>query len=84
MIGAYVVIPTIGFYMLNYDDEDYRDEPEWLKQNYYYFKLFGKPTRFPKPFEVGTLVSSVVEKTLDWVRTNEPQEWSRFAKQFFN
>jgi hypothetical protein len=82
MIGAYVVIPTIGFYMLNYDDEDYRDEPEWLKQNYYYFKLFGKPTRFPKPFEVGTLVSSVVEKTLDWVRTNEPQEWSRFAKQF--
>lgn len=31
---------------------------------------------------MGTLVSSVVEKTLDWVRTNEPQEWSRFAKQF--
>lgn len=51
MIGAYVVIPTIGFYMLNYDDEDYRDEPEWLKQNYYYFKLFGKPTRFPKPLK---------------------------------
>ena len=83
MIGAYVAIPTIGFYMLNYDDADYRDEPEWLKQNYYYFKINDKPYRFPKPFEVGTLVSSVIEKSLDWVRTNEPQEWSRFTKQFF-
>jgi len=69
--------------MLNYDDADYRDEPEWLKQNYYYFKINDKPYRFPKPFEVGTFVSSVIEKSLDWVRTNEPQEWSRFAKQFF-
>jgi hypothetical protein len=83
MIGAYVAIPTIGFYMLNYDDADYRDEPEWLKQNYYYFKINDKPYRFPKPFEVGTLVSSVIEKSLDWIRTNEPQEWSKFAGQFF-
>ena len=83
MIGAYVAIPTLGFYMLNYDDADYRDEPEWLKQNYYYFKINDKPYRFPKPFEVGTLVSSILEKSFDWVRTNEPQEWSRFTKQFF-
>ena len=29
------------------------------------FKIGDKPYRFPKPFEVGTLVSSMVEKTLD-------------------
>ena len=83
MIGAYVAIPTIGFYMLNYDDEDYKEEPDWIKQNYYYYKINGKAQRFPKPFEVGTLVSSVIEKTLDWVRTNEPQEFGKFAKDFF-
>jgi len=83
MIGAYVVIPTLGFYMLNKDDPDYKEQPEWLKQAYYYFKIGDKPYRFPKPFEVGTLVSSMVEKTLDWVRTNEPQEFARFAKDFF-
>ena len=83
MIGAYVAIPTIGFYMLNKDDPDYKEEPEWIKQNYYYFKIGDKPYRFPKPFEVGTLVSSVIEKTLDWFRTNEPQEFDRFAKDFF-
>ena len=83
MIGAYIVIPTLGFYMLNKDDKDYKEEPEWIKQNYWYFKINDKPYRFPKPFEVGTLVSSVIEKTLDWVRTNEPQEWKRFAKDFF-
>ena len=82
MIGAYVVIPTLGFYMLNKDDPDYKEQPEWLKQAYYYFKIGDKPYRFPKPFEVGTLVSSIVEKTLDWVRTNEPQEFARFAKDF--
>ena len=83
MVGAYVAIPTIGFYMLNYDDEDYKEEPDWIKQNYYYYKINGKGQRFPKPFEVGTLVSSVIEKTLDWVRTNEPQEFGKFAKDFF-
>ena len=83
MIGAYVVIPTLGFYMLNKDDPDYKEEPDWIKQNYYYFRIGDKPYRFPKPFEVGTLVSSVIEKSLDWVRTNEPQQFSRFAKDFF-
>ncbi len=83
MIGAYVVIPTLGFYMLNKDDPDYKEEPDWIKQNYYYFRIGDKPYRFPKPFEVGTLVSSVIEKSLDWVRTNEPQEFARFAKDFF-
>lgn len=83
MIGAYIVIPTIGFYMLNKDDKDYKEQEEWIKQNYWYFKINDKPYRFPKPFEVGTLVASVVEKTLDWVRTNEPQEFGKFAKQFF-
>ena len=83
MIGAYIVIPTLGFYMLNKDDKDYKEEPNWIKQNYWYFKIDDKPYRFPKPFEVGTLVSSVIEKTLDWVRTNEPQEFNNFAKQFF-
>ena len=82
MLGAYVAIPTLGFYMLNYDDEDYRDQPEWLKQAYYYIKIGDKPYRFPKPFEVGTLVSSIIEKSLDWVRTNEPQQWKEFAKDF--
>ena len=83
MVGAYVAVPTIGFYMLNYDDKDYKEEPDWIKQNYYYFKIADKAYRFPKPFEVGTLVSSVIEKTLDWVRTNEPQEFGKFAKDFF-
>ena len=83
MIGAYIAIPTIGFYMLNKDDEDYKEEPDWIKQNYWYFKIDDKPYRFPKPFEVGTLVSSVIEKSLDWLRTNEPQEFAKFAKDFF-
>ena len=82
MLGAYVAIPTLGFYMLNYDDEDYKEQPEWLKQAYYYIKIGDKPYRFPKPFEVGTLVSSIIEKSLDWVRTNEPQQWKEFAADF--
>tara|TARA_R100001509_G_scaffold75209_1_gene42057 strand:- start:303 stop:3929 length:3627 start_codon:yes stop_codon:yes gene_type:complete len=82
MLGAYVAIPTLGFYMLNYNDEDYKEQPDWLKQAYYYFKIGDKPIRFPKPFEVGTLVSSIIEKSLDWVRTNEPQQWKEFAKDF--
>ena len=46
MIGAYVVIPTLGFYMLNKDDPDYKEQPDWLKQAYYYFKIGDKPIDF--------------------------------------
>ena len=86
-IAAGIVIPSLYFWYANKDSEIYRRQPKWVKDNYWVVVMDegtedARVYRIPKPFEVGTLVSSVLEKFLDWYRTNEPQEFDRFASEF--
>jgi hypothetical protein len=55
MIGLTIVLPTIGFYIANLDEngelnEDYKELPDYIKNNKYYVKINGKGYYFPKTF----------------------------------
>ena len=87
MIGLAVVLPTFGFYISNLDkdgelDKDYKELPDYVKNNKYYYKIDGKGRFFPKGFEVGTFFSNLTEKVLDYIRTNEKQEFMSYVKDF--
>ena len=87
MIGLAVVLPTFGFYISNLDkdgelDKDYKELPDYVKNNKYYYKINGKGRFFPKGFEVGTFFSNLTEKVLDYIRTNEKQEFMSYVKDF--
>ena len=87
MVGLTIVLPTIGFYISNLDengelDKDYKELPDYIKNNKYYTKVNGRGVYFPKGFEVGTFFSNSTEKILDWLRTNEKQEWKTYVKDF--
>ena len=82
MVGVTIVLPTLGFYMLNYNNKDYEEQPNFLKMNYWYYEVDGKPKRFPVPFETGTFFKGLVEKTLDWYFKNERKEAIKFAGDF--
>ena len=87
MIGLAVVLPTLGNYISNLDengdlDENYKELPDYIKNNKYYTKVNGKGMFFPKGFEVGTFFSNLTEKVLDYIRTNEKQEFMRYVKDF--
>jgi len=87
MIGLAVVLPTVGNYISNLDengklDKDYQELPDYIKNNKYYFKVNGKGRFFPKGFEVGTFFSNLTEKVLDYLRTNEKQEFMSYVKDF--
>jgi len=87
MIGLAVVVPTVGNYISNLDengelDKDYQELPDYIKNNKYYFKVNGKGRFFPKGFEVGTFFSNLTEKVLDYLRTNEKQEFMSYVKDF--
>jgi hypothetical protein len=87
MIGLAVVLPTVGNYISNLDengelDKDYQELPDYIKNNKYYFKINGKGRFFPKGFEVGTFFSNLTEKVLDYLRTNERQEFMSYVKDF--
>ncbi len=81
MIGLTVVLSTYFAYMSNVKDdgeldEDFKELPDYIKNNKYYTKVNGKGVFFPKGFEVGTFFSNLTEKVLDYLRTNEKQEFS--------
>ena len=87
MIGLAVVLPTVGNYISNLDengelDKDYQELPDYIKNNKYYVKVNGKGRFFPKGFEVGTFFSNLTEKVLDYLRTNEKQEFMSYVKDF--
>ena len=87
MIGLTVVLPTIGFYIGNLDengdlDKDYEELPDYIKNNKYYFKVNGKGRFFPKNFEVGTFFSGITEKTLDYIRNKDKPAFIEFVKDF--
>ena len=76
------VLPSIGFYIYNMDDKDYKEIPEYIKQQKWYAKINGVGRFYPKGYDVQAFVSSLIEKTLDAVRTDDPKAFSEFAKDF--
>ena len=87
MIGLTVVLPTTYFYLSNVKDngeldEDFKELPDYIRNNKYYTKVNGEGRFFPKGFEVGTFFSNLTEKVLDYMRTNEKQEFIKYAKEF--
>ncbi len=87
MIGLTVVLPTTYFYFSNVKDngeldEDFKELPDYIRNNKYYTKVNGEGRFFPKGFEVGSFFSNLTEKVLDYMRTNEKQEFMKYAKEF--
>lgn len=87
MVGLSVILPTIGFYVSNLDengelDKDYKEIPDYIKNNKYYTKINGEGRYFPKGYEVGTFFASLTEKVLDYIRAEEKPEFLEFVKDF--
>ena len=87
MIAIAVSLPTFMAYNSLVDedgelDKDYQELPDYIKNNKYYAKVNGKGVFFPKGFEVGTFFSNLTEKVLDYLRTNEKQDFMSYVKEF--
>jgi len=87
MIAIAVSLPTFMAYNALVDedgelDKDYQELPDYIKNNKYYAKVNGKGVFFPKGFEVGTFFSNLTEKVLDYLRTNEKQDFMSYVKEF--
>ena len=66
---AGITIPTILLWLINKDDERYKNLPEWQK-NFFWIIILGDEgaiIRIPKPFEIGIIFGSLPERILDFV-----------------
>tara|TARA_R110002020_G_scaffold180924_3_gene375687 strand:+ start:145 stop:6714 length:6570 start_codon:yes stop_codon:yes gene_type:complete len=65
-----ITFPTIVFWLLNKDDPEFHNLPEWERDIFWFIpvgKEKGHPwVRIPKPFELGHLFANTVEAALDY------------------
>ncbi len=72
-----VTLPSVLLWILNHDDEEYRQLPAWERNAYWHIPLrvFGGGTgfiRIIKPFEIGQLFGSSAEVALDFLYQTDP------------
>jgi hypothetical protein len=67
-----ITVPSILLWLINYDDDRYKELPEWRKNFFWNIIIDDGPIiSIPKPFELGLIFGSLPERILDWVVLND-------------
>ncbi|KKN22520.1 hypothetical protein LCGC14_0914180, partial [marine sediment metagenome] len=75
-----ITLPSIALYMINRDEEWYKETPQWQKDLFWLFKVGDTIVRLPKPFELGILFGSTIERFLEYVDTQDLSKLTGVAK----
>jgi len=79
-----ITIPTIGLYMINRDDPNYKKLSSFIKDNYYCFpKGDGTFIKIAKPRELGQVFGSLVERSLARWADGDPDGYRGFQEAWF-
>jgi hypothetical protein len=75
-----ITIPSIALWMLNHDDDRYKELPAWRKNFFWNIIIDDWPIiSIPKPFELGIIFGSLPERILDWIFLNDPESMKDIA-----
>jgi len=78
-ILAGVTLPSALLWMNNHDKDEWREAHQWERDAFWLVPMNGVTLRIPKPFLLGTLFGSSVERLLDGIYGNDG---GRGAKEF--
>ena len=83
---ASITVPTILVHMMNRNDPDYKEIPQWQRDLFWVFKAPGTQTyvRIPKPFLYGQLFGSLPERMMNYLETNDPKSFDKFGKTLYD
>ena len=74
----YVTLPSILLWMRNHDDPDYQALPQWRKDLFWNIRVNGTYYPVAKPFEIGLIFGTGVERFLDYYFDNDPKAIDKF------
>lgn len=60
--GGAIALAAVLLYLINRDDDRYKELEEWDKDTYFHFWIGKEHFRLPKPFEVGVLFGTIPER----------------------
>lgn len=82
-----ITLPSIVLYYMNRDDPRYQELPQWQKDIFWVIPTKDTLIKIPKPFEMGILFGTSVERMLQWMDEKGkgiPQAGKKAFKGFGN
>ena len=67
----FVTIPTVALWQINKDNPEYQELPQYVKDTYWILPSGDHLIKIPKPFELGVLYGTSVERMLQWMDDKE-------------
>ena len=74
-----ITLPSILLFLANYDDDRYKEMPQWEKDIFWIVLTENHIFRIPKPFELGILFGTVPERILSWMIEEDPKAFDQLG-----
>jgi phospholipid N-methyltransferase len=72
-----ITIPTLLLYMVNKDDEDYKQIPDWEKRTNWHIKTGdGRFIKIPRPYDVGFVYATMPELFFKYIQDERGKEFA--------
>ncbi len=76
-----ITLPSLLLYLMNKDDAEYWELPEWRRDLYWNIKIApGRWMTVPKPEVLGVFFGAIPERFFDYVNTNDPEAFEELGK----
>lgn len=77
-IGAGITLPSVILAVINNQDPEYKEIPQWQKDLFWLVHVGNTWYRIPKPFELGILFGSLPERIVGEIMTKDPHAFDGF------
>lgn len=69
--ALFVALPTVALWQLNKNNPKYQELPQYIKDTYWIIPMGDYLIKIPKPFELGILYGTSIERMLQWMDDKE-------------
>ena len=77
----WITLPSLIELAVNWDDDDYWDQPQWQRDLFWMFKVGDQWVRIPKPFELGLVFGTVPQRIAEWAWRDDPAGVRKFLTE---
>ncbi len=83
-VAAGITLPSVLLWWANHDDPRYKELPSWQRDLFWIVMTKDHIYRIPKPFELGVVFGSGVERILDRTIGDNPEAFDKFGKSLWD
>lgn len=78
-----ITLPSIILFLLNKDDERWKEVPQWQKDMFWIVMTEDNIYRIPKPFELGMIFGTLPERVMQFIYDRDPKSLDGLAERMF-